>query len=288
MKKIIYILALFINVAAFAQQSPSFSLYKFNMNIFNPAYAGASGTEVNLNFKTAGVEDGPSSQAGSASTNLGSNLGLGISVVNDNLFVKSETAATVDVSYKLQVADQTNLYLGVKAGANFVSVDFTDIITTDPNDPLFGANQSVTNPMFGAGLLLKGERYFVTASIPNFIGGDQYKLDGSNDVNLEGSEDLVTYLGAGMDFDLGTSFVLKPSVFTKFESGNTSVDLIAGFEYNKLVEAGVVYRLDELFAGYAVVNIKDFAAVGFSYNSVIGDFQDFDNGSFEFLVKLKF
>ncbi|MGB0776865.1 MAG: PorP/SprF family type IX secretion system membrane protein [Flavobacteriaceae bacterium] len=275
-------------LSAFAQQDPGFSLYKFNMNMINPAYAGANGSEVNFNFKTAGIEDGPEAQGGSASLDLGGNFGLGVSVVNDQVFVKGETMATLDASYKVQLSDQTNLFFGVKAGANFVSVDFSDIIINDPNDPLFGASESITNPVFGAGVLLQGKSYFLHFSIPNFIGGDQYQLEGDTDVSVEGQSQMATYIGAGADLNLGTNLVFKPAVYTRFQNETSTVDLIGGFDIYKLVEAGVIYRLDERVTGYALIHVKDILDIGYGYNASQGDFQNYDDGSHEVVLKIKF
>lgn len=289
MKKYIIILSLFIgSLGAYAQQDPGFSLYKFNMNMINPAYAGAQGNQVNFNFKTAGIENGPQAQGGSFGMALGNNFGLGLSVVNDNVFVKGETTAAIDASYKVQVSDATNLFLGLKAGANFVSVDFTDIIVNDPNDPFFGANQSVTNPVVGAGALLQGERFFLHFSIPNFLGGDQYAIDGNENVEIEGQSEMAMYIGGGMDFYLGDNFILKPALYTRFQSGTSAIDLIGGVDMYKLVEAGLIYRFNERFTGYALIHIKDFIDLGYGYNSSTGEFQDFDNGSHEVVLKVKF
>ena len=46
---------LVVNVL-FAQQDPSYTLYQYNMNVINPAYAGTNETnEVNLNYRSQWV-----------------------------------------------------------------------------------------------------------------------------------------------------------------------------------------------------------------------------------------
>ena len=50
------------------------------------------------------------------------NVGLGLSVVSDKVFIEQQTFAYVDFSYKLDM-ESTQLYLGLKAGGNFYSAD---------------------------------------------------------------------------------------------------------------------------------------------------------------------
>ncbi|WP_149277754.1 type IX secretion system membrane protein PorP/SprF, partial [Pareuzebyella sediminis] len=43
--KLLIVVALFaLSLSALAQQDPSFTFYRYNMNIYNPAFAGSSGS----------------------------------------------------------------------------------------------------------------------------------------------------------------------------------------------------------------------------------------------------
>ena len=50
------------------------------------------------------------------------NVGLGLSVVSDKVFIEQQTFAYVDFSYKLDM-ESTQLYLGLKAGGNFYNAE---------------------------------------------------------------------------------------------------------------------------------------------------------------------
>jgi len=289
MKHILYILMFLSGPVVLAQENPNFSLYKFNMNMINPAYAGAYGDQVNFNYRSSGIENGPVSQGGSVSFAMAGNFGLGVSVVNDEVFVQNQTAATVDASYYIDLSEKSQLYFGLKLGANFVSVDFSDIVITDPNDPLFGQSESITNPVVGFGALLKGENYFVHFSIPSFLRGNMYQLDGAaSDVGVSGETPIAYYLGAGMNFSLSEEIEFLPSIYTRFESNQTSVDVIAGFDFYKLIEAGGLYRFEGMYSAYALLHLKTLMDIGYAYSANTGDFQNYNDGSHELVLKIKF
>ena len=130
-----------------AQQDPNFTLYNFNMNIINPAFAGIKDSpELNLVYRSQylGVEDAPRTISMAYSKPMGKNLGLGISVINDRVFILTETDIAIDISYKLQVGEGTNLYFGIKAGGGFTNIDLTRAFNGG-NDPLFQENQDFIN-----------------------------------------------------------------------------------------------------------------------------------------------
>ena len=75
---------LITNNKAEAQQDPNFTLYNFNMNIINPAFAGIKDSpELNLVYRNqyVGVEDSPRTISMAYSRPLGKNLGIGVSVI---------------------------------------------------------------------------------------------------------------------------------------------------------------------------------------------------------------
>jgi type IX secretion system PorP/SprF family membrane protein len=204
------------------------------------------------------------------------------------VFVSDDTQITADVAYKLQLSDKFDLMMGVKAGMDFYSVDFSDIILADPNDPLFQGNQSITNPIFGAGVLLKSDNLFLSVSIPNFLGGEQYKLDSDQSVGVEGEIPMSTLIGAGYQFDLGTNFSLTPSIFATLSSGETITDVFLTAGLYQFMDLGGMYRVDNSYSIYGLFHVKDLVDLGYSYNATTGEFQNFDNGSHEIMLKVKF
>jgi len=91
MKKTIYILFLccFTQVG-FSQQDANFTLYNYNLNIINPAFAGSNpNKEISLDYRSqwVGINDAPNTQVISYTSPLKNNFGLVISVVRYQVFV---------------------------------------------------------------------------------------------------------------------------------------------------------------------------------------------------------
>ena len=139
MKKLLIIILLFPWTIS-AQQDVYLSLYQFNMSLINPAYAGAEGRHViSLNSRNqwSNAEDSPKTTALSYSVAGGKNVGLGISIVSDQIFIEKQTIITADFSYRLNMANDAALFLGIKAGGNSYNADPSQLRSYRPElDPV--------------------------------------------------------------------------------------------------------------------------------------------------------
>jgi len=186
-KKIVGVLMLLFITAVTAQQDPNFIFYRYNMNVINPAYAGSvvkqevgsvpkRVTQLGLNLRSqwSGVQGAPETQSIFFSTGLAKNLGFGVSVINDRTFIENQTWITADFSYKVKFNENTNLFLGVKAGGNSYNANLDGLTSFGiAADPSTSDIQGVFNPTFGLGALLQGERFFVTVSVPNVLTSER-------------------------------------------------------------------------------------------------------------------
>ncbi|MEL0645723.1 PorP/SprF family type IX secretion system membrane protein, partial [Olleya sp. Ti.3.14] len=116
MKKIIYIVFLvFIGVQA--QQDPQYTQYMYNMNVVNPAYAGSTdGVAIGALYRSqwVGLEGAPTTGTLTLHSPVGKNVGLGLSLISDEVGPVSETNAYVDFSYTIPVGTGTKLAFGLK------------------------------------------------------------------------------------------------------------------------------------------------------------------------------
>ncbi|MCK0145293.1 type IX secretion system membrane protein PorP/SprF [Arenibacter sp. F26102] len=272
-----------------AQQDPHFTLYRYNMNIINPAYAGANETTdaiFGVRSQWSGVQGGPETQTFNLSSPLGNNLGAGISVVNDKVFVLGETHLYADFSYKLKLSETLKLYAGLKAGGTFLDVNLSETGIT--NDPLFTSDVSKFSPNVGLGFYLKAEKYYVTLSAPGILSNDRYEKDGTTPVAA--SDDLVIFAGGGYDFELSDSFKLRPSVLSRITSGApVSIDLTGSFLYEERFELGGNYRIDESLAIFATVGLLDNKInFGYAYEFSTSEFLSTNNdGTHELILKFQ-
>ena len=172
MKKYSLFIALLLPLLILGQQESYYSLYRYNMNVINPAYAGAEAANMlslTSRRQWASMDDAPSTVAMSFSSARENNVGLGISVVSDNVFIEQQTFAYVDFSYKLQTSGESALFLGLKGGGNFYSADPTALSAYlsvgDPSQ----VSLSKFNPNIGAGAYYSASSFWVSFSIPRLF-----------------------------------------------------------------------------------------------------------------------
>jgi len=291
MKKLKYIVVfavLIVSGKLFAQQDPSYSMYRYNMNIINPAYAGSNGeTDLNMHIRNqwTGIDGAPETQTFAFTKPIGDNIGIGLSIVNDKYDITKETSYTADFSYRLQLSEKSNLYLGVKAGAYTLNVDLLD--KGIPIDPAFSENVSRTNGLFGAGAYLKVDKFYATLSIPNFLNGD--RVERVDNGYTEATDVVHLYAGAGYTFDFGENFALTPSVMARFVEGTpASVDITATVDMYKMVEVGVSYRWDDSISGIALIRAADWLQFGYAYEATTSGLSDYSGGTHEIMLRFRF
>lgn len=267
-RKYLVLTALLASGISYAQQDPNFTFYRYNMNLVNPAYAGANeGVDIGVGLRSqwAGIPGSPETQTLYFGTPVGRNLGLGISIVNDRTFIENQTSVALDFSYHLQLSGDAHLYLGLKAGLNSYKANTDGLVTygiqSDPS--LMGLDGGFT-PNIGAGALLKVKSFFASLSAPRLLSPD--RLDQANGTAIQGEDKIHLYAATGYDIPLNTSIIFKPSLMARYvEASPVSVDLTAAFAIGERFEPGVAYRWDEGFGGFFIFKASQGLHLGYAY-----------------------
>lgn len=267
--KIILGALLLVGGTVFAQQEGVITNYMYHMNSYNPAYVGVDEeTMVTASFRQqwTGITDAPSAEAVSFGTTLGKNLGIGISIYNSNTFVESQTFTGVDFSYRLQLPQGTELYLGLKAGGNSYSVNTSGLETYNVNADPSISSISRFNPNVGVGTLLKNDKWYASLAVPRLLSTE--RADNNNGVATTALARPHIYATAGYDILLNptSNLMLRPSAMGRYVSGApVSVDFNAMMSFNENFEFGGSYRTDGAFAGLVNISIKKRLLFGYSY-----------------------
>jgi len=266
LKKPILLFYLIFPLIALAQQESYYSLYRYNMNVINPAYAGAEAN--NLLSLTSrqqwnSLVDAPSTLAFSFSSARKNNVGLGISVVSDKVFIEQQTFAYVDFSYKLNISDNTQLYLGLKGGGNFYKADPSALNTYDPFiDPTKNAI-SKFNPNVGLGAYLSAPNYWLSFSIPRLFNS---KRDDSNIV-ITAKDRVHTYLAGGINININNDFLLKPSLmFRNIKGIPITSDLTTMVSWKNNFDIGFSWRSNSSMSLMAIISLGVFD-IGYAYET---------------------
>lgn len=276
----IYVLICVIGLAllpeANAQQNPQYTQYMYNMNVVNPAYAGSKESlSVGTLFRDqwSGISGAPRTFTFAAHSPIGNNLGIGLSGINDQIGPVEQTDLMADVSYTLRLGNDWNLAFGVKGGATFHDIGLAGVNTQIELDPAFGANYNETYGIFGAGLFLNNNNFYVGLSVPNFLESTHFVTDGET---AFGNQNRHFFGTMGYVFELNDFIKFKPSTFVKtqlsdFDSEFLSYDFNANFLFYERFEVGASYRVDDAFSALVGVKPFEWMHVGFAYDATQSD-----------------
>ena len=282
---VILLLTMLFALQMNAQQDPQYTQYMYNMNIINPAYTGSTeGLAVGALYRSqwVGLDGGPETFTFNIHSPIGKQVGLGLSVISDQIGPVKETNAYVDFSYTIPVGTVTKLAFGIKGGFTFHDIGLADVITIDPNDPFFENNINETTPNIGAGVYFyKPNKYYISASVPNILNGVHLDTNGTK----IGSETEHFFAAAGYVFDLSENFKLKPHALLKYATdAPISYDINANLFMYNIVEVGLGYRLQDSFSGMINFQVSNNMRIGYAYDAIRSDLDIVTNSSHEFFI----
>ena len=293
MKKITIFLAfgflLFFNETK-AQQDPQYTQYMYNMNVVNPAYAGSRGT-LSLGLlgrsQWTSVDGAPKSFTFNAHAPLGKKVGVGISVVSDEIGPAKEQNIYADFSYTLATSDVGRLAFGLKGGVTLLDVNLLDVVlpqTSSAGDPVFDENINDALPNFGAVVYYYPDKWYASFSIPNILKSEH--LDKDN-INTKASEEVHYFLTGGYVFDLSSTLKFKPSLMFKGVSGApVSIDINANFLLYERFELGASYRVDDAVSLLFNFGVTPDFRIGYAYDYTISEFSNSNTGGSHEIILL--
>jgi len=289
MRKKILIFALILTCyCSFAQQDAQYTQYMYNTININPAYAGSRGVMSIFGLhrtQWVGLEGAPTTNAFSLNTPINnSNLGVGLSFVNDKIGPTNENKISADVSYTIQTSETYKLSFGIKASGNLFSLDtsvLTPVIIADNNlQPINGK----FSPNLGAGLYLHSDKLYFGLSVPNFLQEKKYR---DNDYAVY-QERMNVYAIGGYVFDLSSDIKFKPAFLSKIVTGAPlQVDLSANFLFFDKLMLGGAYRWDAAASALAGFQITDGLFVGYSYDMETTRLKHYNSGSHEIFLRFE-
>lgn len=288
--KVTPILLLFLTDTVCAQQDPQYTNYMYNTMNVNPAYAGTKEVLSILGMYRAqwvGLDGAPVTSTFSLHSPIGfSNIGLGLSFVNDKIGPSDENTISVDFSYRLNFDNLSTLALGIKTTANLLNVDYTKLSIYDPTDPQFQNNvDNRFSPNFGAGAYWYSDKHYVGFSVPNFLETKHYD---DNDRNSLAKEKMHYYFMAGYVFDLTSEIKMKPAFLSKMVAGAPlQIDMTANFLFFEKLTVGAAYRLNASVSGLVAFQLSDKLLVGYSYDAETTKLAHYNSGSHEIFLRFE-
>lgn len=283
---------IFFCIDIYSQQDSQFTQYMYNTININPAYAGSRGVMSVFGLyrnQWVGLDGAPVTMAGSFNTPIAnSNIGLGLSVLKDEIGPSDETSISADISYSIPTSERFKLSFGVKATANLLNIDFTKLNIYNPTDPRF--QNSVDNrfsPNVGAGLYFHSDKTYLGVSVPNILETKHFDQSStSNSASFVATERMHYYFIAGHVFYLSPSLQFKPAVLTKMVQGAPlQVDVSGNFLINEKLTLGVAYRWDAAMSAMAGFQVNDSWFIGYGYDLETTKLGNYNSGSHEIFLR---
>jgi type IX secretion system PorP/SprF family membrane protein len=320
MKRNLSILISLLVVAnmAWAQQDPMFTKYMFNSLAFNPAYAG-SNEHLSLGLLARNqwysFKGAPESYSLTAHTPMkNERVGLGFSMIHDEIGPTRTTGANVSYAYRIPVGKNgAKLSIGLQGGFQNFYADFTQVDKENPIDPAF-ANRNITKPNFGAGLYYYSKKFYFGVGVPHLI---EWNLRSKTNVpagSYVGIQSRHYFFHTGGAIPLnGDALVFKPSILvrnagllSKLNKDNnlkninapTSANLDLSLLFYQKFWLGAAYSFSpQQFGGttsansvnlWTSYNLENGMRIGLAYDYAISRIQSATVGSFELFLGYEF
>lgn len=280
---------MFFSVVCSAQQDSQFTQYMYNTIEINPAYAGSRGVlSVFGLYRTqwVGLDGAPETSTFSVNTPLNnSNLGLGVSLVNDKIGPTNENTLSADLSYSIQTSESFKLSFGIKGTANLFNLDPSKL-NYEVDEQLQDISNKFT-PNVGAGIYYHSDRAYFGLSVPNFIETNRYD---DNDTAIF-KEKINYYFMAGYVFNLDRLEYIKfkPALLTKLvEGAPLQIDVSGNFMFNDKFVVGLAYRWSASVSAMAGFQVTKGMYIGYGYDHETTQLRRYNSGSHEIFLRFDF
>ena len=285
--KFLFFALLFTGFVSYAQQDAQYTQYMYNTINVNPAYAGSRGvTSIFGLHRTqwVGLDGAPTTNAFSINAPLGSNLGGGLSFVNDKIGPTNENTISADISYTIQTSETYKLSFGVKGTANLFNLDITKLNPQDSGDESLQNLDNNFSPNVGAGVYFHSDKLYLGASVPNFFETKRYS---DNDFVVN-KERMNFYFIGGYVFDVTESLKFKPAFLTKVvEGAPLQVDVSGNFLINEKFVLGAAWRWSAAVSLMAGFQVSDGIYIGYGYDLETTRLRRFNSGSHEVFLRFE-
>lgn len=286
--KIIYIILFLLGISGSvsAQQDPMFTQYMHNPVSINPAYAGSRGT---LNAvlmhrqQWTGIDGAPKTLTFSINSPfINYNVGIGFSLIYDQLGPVKQTGIYADYAYHLKVTNNIKLAFGMKGGLNMYDVNLTNLPGAQYEDQiLLNGVRKMYLPNFGLGSYLYSDRFYLGLSIPKML---QNSL--SDDENtLTSKEERHYFFAGGFVVDISDNIRFKPSfTFRMVNGAPLSAEFSGAILLHDRLWLGAMYRIGDSVGGMARFDITNQLSLGYSFDMTQSRLRNYNQGTHEVYI----
>jgi len=271
-----------VGLVSYSQQDAQYTQYMYNTINVNPAYAGSRGVmSIFALHRTqwVGLDGAPVTNAFSVNSPIeNTNLGVGLSFVNDRIGPTVENTVSADLSYTIPTSETYKLSFGIKGTANLFSFDRDKLNIQNQADPLLQSLSNNFSPNVGAGAYFHSDKSYLGLSVPNFFQTKRYN---DNDYAVY-KERMNAYLIGGYVFDLSPNLKFKPAFLGKMVQGAPlQLDVSGNFLINDKFVLGAAWRWSAAASLMAGFQVSDGLYIGYGYDLDTTKLAHYNSGSHE-------
>ncbi|BAX82319.1 PorP/SprF family type IX secretion system membrane protein [Labilibaculum antarcticum] len=275
-KTIIIIFWLLVPLFIFGQNTQFTNQYIFNPIVLNPALAG-SGDALSASFlyrnQWVGFKGAPKTLSFSAHSPMRKqNMGLGISIINNQIGVTNETSLIGNYSFRIKMKNG-NLAMGLGGGFIMMNTAWTELLANDLNDDLIQNNSpTYLIPEVSIGAYYSTAKYNIGFSVPYMLS---YTFNSSKDkYDVKNDFSKYNYIITGdYTFNLQQNLKMVPSLMLKYQKESEADFIIMSrLIYLDKFSVGTAYDSErKLFKGMFQVQLNKQFILGYmaDFNSTI-------------------
>ena len=257
-------------VAAHAQWDVQFSDFTTLRSFYNPAISGTDGllnVAAAYSIQMSGYEHAPVTMYAGADIPiyiLSPRHGAGLSFMNDQIGIFKTQRMALQYAYNTKLGEKGRLAIGAQAAMMNETIDPSDMILNDQNDPAFPSSSTEGESVdFGAGIYYYHPRLWLALSsihltAPTLNMGEKYEISISR----------MYYFMAGGNIKLkNTLLSLHPAVMVQTDLQSWREDIQCKLQYEfegRSFYAGVGYSPD-ISATFMVGGNFHGVWLGYSY-----------------------
>jgi len=287
------VLFMLVGSAAWSQQDPLYTQYMNNIMSVNPAYTAVRGVaSISTVYRNQWIRlDGaPKSTSISFSMPVDSlnKMGLGVDFMHDYTVPLSTSMLFLNYSYRVNVAGNTTLSLGLKAGVSFLDANLDDLYRYHQEDIYIIEDGEYQSLLFNAGVgaFLYNDNFYAGFSVPRLFENLHNK--DVTEVKAASREKQHYFLHGAYMIDLSNEVSFKPGLTTIMTQGAPlTADFDFSFLFHEQIWIGVMYRISDALGGYMQFQYKNIK-LGFSYDYSHTRLRQFQSGTFEVLLRYDF
>jgi len=277
-----FLVILTLAIYAPAQNSPNFSQYMGIERKFNPASINLSNTidfSLIARQQWVGFENAPSTQIFNASTYIHDIFGgVGLNIINDQLGYEHNLSVRGNYSFPVQVGVLSHLVFGVGFGFVSRTIDGTQLIYDDPNDPTAILHaETFLKPDFSFGIELIDPNFRVGGSI-------QHLYRSLNNAGIEFTPRHYNFYGSYRFHNVWPNLTLEPYVLVRTNMHVMQVDVSLLAHYNERIWGGISLRFGDALSAIIGYAITENIRIGYSYDHSIGVNRRYSGGSHEIMI----